>query len=336
MSVENAEHLDPRPMARAVSTGEPIPRQTADGHPRFDMTVPPGGYAWWYVDGLSDDGRHAITLIAFVGSVFSPYYYVTGRHRPESHCALNVALYGPGSRWAMTERPGASVRRDAARFDIGPSSVRWERDRMVIDVNETGFPSLLPIRGRVTVHPTALGRRVVPLDAAGDQAWWAIAPVARIEVELERPALRWSGHGYIDMNHGTAMLEQGFRRWDWSRFVLPDGAAVLYEAERQDGSTVSLGLRFDKDGRDETFEPPPSKRMSRTLWWLRRHTRAEDGFTPKELIRCEDSPFYSRSVIRSRVLGQDVVGMHESLDLRRFSSPFVKMLLPCRMPRALW
>ena len=35
--------------------------------PRFDTPVPPGGYRWWYIDGLSDDGRHGITLIAFVG-----------------------------------------------------------------------------------------------------------------------------------------------------------------------------------------------------------------------------------------------------------------------------
>ena len=41
---------------------------------RFDAPVPHGGYAWWYVDALSDDGRHGITIIAFIGSVFSPYY----------------------------------------------------------------------------------------------------------------------------------------------------------------------------------------------------------------------------------------------------------------------
>ena len=33
----------------------------ADGAPRFDQPVPPGGYLWWYVDALSDDGRHALT-----------------------------------------------------------------------------------------------------------------------------------------------------------------------------------------------------------------------------------------------------------------------------------
>ncbi|NBO88372.1 MAG: carotenoid 1,2-hydratase, partial [Betaproteobacteria bacterium] len=34
--------------------------------------VPSGGYLWWYVDAMSDDGQFGLTLIAFVGSVFSP------------------------------------------------------------------------------------------------------------------------------------------------------------------------------------------------------------------------------------------------------------------------
>ena len=75
--------------------------------PDFTLTPPHGGYVWWYVDALSDDGAHGITLIAFLGSVFSPYYAWARRRGPSDplrHCALNVALYGPRKRWAMTER----------------------------------------------------------------------------------------------------------------------------------------------------------------------------------------------------------------------------------------
>ena len=39
---------------------------------RFNEPVARNGYSWWYVDGLSDDGSQGITLIAFIGSVFSP------------------------------------------------------------------------------------------------------------------------------------------------------------------------------------------------------------------------------------------------------------------------
>mgnify|MGYP000665064969 CR=1 FL=1 len=57
---------------------EPLVRapgsRDSDAHPRFDAPVPPGGYSWWYVDALSDDGQHGITIIAFIGTVFSPWY----------------------------------------------------------------------------------------------------------------------------------------------------------------------------------------------------------------------------------------------------------------------
>jgi carotenoid 1,2-hydratase len=49
---------------------------------------------------MSDDGQHGMTLIAFVGSVFSPYYAWArrkGQADPENHCALNVAIYSKGN-----------------------------------------------------------------------------------------------------------------------------------------------------------------------------------------------------------------------------------------------
>jgi carotenoid 1,2-hydratase len=53
--------------------------------PRFDEDIPPGGYSWWYVDAISDDGQHGLTIIAFLGSVFSPYYKRSGRGDPLNH-----------------------------------------------------------------------------------------------------------------------------------------------------------------------------------------------------------------------------------------------------------
>ena len=87
---------------RPASSGE------LDGGPRFDQTLGPNAYQWWYVDALSDDGQYGITIIALIGSVFSPYYAWARRRGPadpEQFCALNVALYGKDRRaWAMTER----------------------------------------------------------------------------------------------------------------------------------------------------------------------------------------------------------------------------------------
>ena len=41
--------------------------------PRFDRRVGHDGYVWWYVDAFSEDRAYGLTLIAFIGSVFSPY-----------------------------------------------------------------------------------------------------------------------------------------------------------------------------------------------------------------------------------------------------------------------
>jgi hypothetical protein len=65
--------------------------------PRFDADVPPAAYLWWYVDGLSDCGRYGLSVIAFVGSVFSPYYHWAGRRDPDDHVCINVALYRPAA-----------------------------------------------------------------------------------------------------------------------------------------------------------------------------------------------------------------------------------------------
>ena len=75
--------------------------------------------------------QHGLTLIAFIGSVFSPYYARARRRGaadPLQHCAVNVALYGPrGKRWAMTERGRAAVARTPSSLAIGRSALRLGR-----------------------------------------------------------------------------------------------------------------------------------------------------------------------------------------------------------------
>ncbi|MBA4171566.1 MAG: carotenoid 1,2-hydratase [Hyphomicrobium sp.] len=302
--------------------------------PCFDADVPPGGYAWWYVDGVSDDGRHAITLIAFLGSVFSPYYAWSGRHDPLDHSALNVALYGAGGhRWAMTERGREAVSRNRTQLAIGPSRLDWDGKTLRIAVNEMTVPFPSRIRGEIRIHPEGLNTKVFALDHNSRHDWHPIAPSARIEVDLEQPSLSWNGRGYFDINRGSESLEAGFDRWDWARASLDDGSAVLYDVTLPDGAKRSLALRFDHQGNvDEHIGPEPAA-LPKTLWRVERNTRADIGHVPRVLKTLEDTPFYSRSMLSTRIFGEDTVAMHESLSLNRFRMPLVKAMLPFRMPR---
>lgn len=315
-------HWPNRPTAETTSAG-------------FSLPVPDDGYAWWYIDALSDDGQEGLTIIAFVGSVFSPYYRFARRRGPIdplNHCALNVALYrAGGNRWTMTERGRRKVARNAQSLVIGPSDLSWDGNALSINIDEVTAPIPGRIRGRVRVIPRAVTQQAFTLNADGNHRWWPIAPSARVEVELASPDLRWQGDGYFDMNAGDVPLEQGFTVWEWSRAALRDGTAVLYEAKRRDGGRLDLAIKFDRNGEMQSFDAPALQRLPRTPWRVDRSARSEAGARVVQTL--EDSPFYARSVIATTLLGEHATLMHESLSLDRFKMPVVQAMLPFRMPR---
>ena len=282
---------------------------------------------------MSDDGAYGLTVIAFVGSVFSPYYAWKGRADPLDHCAINVALYSPsGNRWSMTERRRQAVERSPDRLAIGPSSLRWERGALSIDLKEIGAPLPSPLRGTVRLEPMIVNRETHLLEQEGGHFWRPIAPAARVEVTFDKPALRWSGHGYFDCNAGEEPLERAFSSWTWSRARTATGAAILYDAERRREPPLSLALRFDGAGPSEAFPPPSPAPLPISGWRVARATRSDDA-SARLLRTLEDTPFYARSVVETTLLGQRRAVMHESLSLDRFANPIVRAMLPFRMPR---
>jgi len=305
--------------------------------PRFDCAVAANGYAWWYIDATSDDGSCGLTIIAFVGSVFSPYYKLSGRKRPDNHCAINVSLNGPrGSAWAMTERAGHRVQRDANTFAVGPSAMRWDGDSLVIDIAEISAPLPYKVRGTVRVTPEMIGTTAFHLDPGGRHRWHPVAPRARVEVAMTHPATHWSGDGYFDSNFGDEPLEDGFDDWHWSRAHLKNDVAVLYEGRRRGGEPFDLALTFDRQGRWHDVDQPPPARLPRTGWLVKRTTRADAGHDPRVIKTWIDAPFYARSALDTRLFGERVAAVHESLSLGRFRSPVIQSMLPYRMPRAFW
>lgn len=276
-----------------------------------------------------------------IGSVFSPYYAWARRQGdcdPYDHCALNVALYGADTRrWTMTERGRGALRQSADRLEIGPSSLHWDGDALVFDIEELAAPLPRRVRGQVRVWPAAITHRDFQLDAVGRHRWWPIAPVARVEVAFERPSLHWSGTGYLDNNSGREPLEQCFDRWDWSRADLRGETAILYDTETRSGHETALALRIDSRGEFEEFAAPPRVPLpSSRIWRIGRGTRCEPGYAANIDRVLEDTPFYTRSVVRTRLLRREVHSVHESLCLDRFSSGWVQAMLPFRMPRVIW
>ncbi len=279
-------------------------------------------------------------MIAFVGSVFSPYYALARRRGaadPCHHLAINVALYGPRGAWAMTERGRSALSRDRDRFEVGPSRLAFGGDGLTLDLDEVAVPIPRRIRGRVRVHPEFLNGRSFVLDPSGRHLWRPIAPVARIEVEMDKPSLRWRGSAYIDHNRGSEPLEAGFSSWTWTRLSHAAGTDVGYATRPRGGPPEGFSVAFDRRGGLVVDEAPPAVPLPPTLWRVGREALSEDAAATRLVRTLEDTPFYARSQVAARLFGRTAEGLHESLDLDRFSSPVVQAMLPFRMPRrARW
>lgn len=283
-----------------------------------------------------------------VGNVFSPWYARARdaardggpRADPLAHCTMNVALYGPrASTWALTERGAGDVRRGPTQLALGASSLRWEGGELLVDLCErtSPFPSPIPGRivGRVRLIPQVIHGNAHALDGEGRHLWWAVAPLARVEVELREPSLRWSGVGYHDANAGDGPLEETFHGWDWSRADVGGSPVVLYDATLRDGrrTRTRIARRYRPDGSEESVEVDREVPLSRSRWGVRRATRADRDARVSVHRTLEDAPFYARSVLSTELLKTRVKAVHESVDLDRFASSWVRFLIPFRMRR---
>lgn len=273
--------------------------------------------------------------------MFSPYYASAfakqgAAVQADNHCAVNVALYGQGTRrWTMTERGHRSIQRDADHLRIGPSQLQWRGDHLQIDLNEIGVPVPQRVRGTVRVYPDALCNFSAALDDAGKHRWGPIAPCARVEVDLAKPGLRWQGNAYLDSNEGDEPVAMPFKTWDWSRARMADGStAVIYDVTQTNGARTLLAERFNPDGSWESFAPAKKREsLPSTLWRIDRGIRADIDATSRVLETLEDTPFYARSLLQTRLLGEQVTAVHETLQPQRLRNKAVQMMLPFRMPR---
>lgn len=329
-------------MSESVNSEPQIIKNTQIGvPPAFDLSVPDEGYRWWYLDAVSDDGLYGVVIILFVGSVFSPYYYRArqrGAGDPGAYCAINVALYGAGGRWAMTERRAPSVRRTAQEFAVGPSAVSWDGRRLSYRLQERCTPFGQALSGEITAFPGAACDLSVDLDGNRRHIWTPWSPHARVQVRLDAPGWNWDGPAYLDANAGDEPLESAFHSWDWSRTERPalaepqagPGSTRLhYEVQRRSGEERLFAFDVDQDGQVRSVPGDPVEAQRRTGWGIKRYPRC--GHRIAEVRSYEDTPFYSRTLLRGEQPGE--ITVHERLSMDRFVQPWVRTLLPFRMPR---
>ncbi len=256
--------------------------------------------------------------------------------------AFNVALYGPdGHAWAMTERSARRLHRNPSQLRIGESSLRYDEMGLVVTFDEVFLPwpgqRWVPkrMRGEILLTPDFLGEQAFQLDKGGAHLWQPVAPSGRVKLTCDTlPGGGWSGEGYHDMNWGSRPLEEDFKGWDWARGKTADGrTVVVYDSVLASGENPRFGLRYDRQGAVSLFDPPVRRALKRGFWGVGGGIACDETASPRLRDIYEDTPFYRRSLVETRISGDPVSMMHETLDCRRLAMPLVRLMLPFRMPR---
>lgn len=272
-----------------------------------------------------------------LGNVFSPRWARARRGDAAvsglDFSTVNVSLRSKTvDRWALTERSRESVARSADRLTIGASRLAWCGDDLVATIDERTAPWGSPVRGTVRVTPLCRGDLSFDLDPDGLHVWSPRIPLARIEVDLVEPRVRFSGTGYLDSNEGNTPLEDTFASWSWSRVSNERGTAIRYDCTLRDGTERTLALRM-RGGALEADHAEPKVMLPSTRFGIVRPMRSEtrDGAPPRVVRTLEDGPFYARSMIETTLDGARAHGIHETVSLDRFRSAWVQWLLQFRM-----
>ncbi len=233
----------------------------------------------------------------------------------------------------MTERTQHQVERTTDTLGIGKSGLQWRQDALTIEINEVGCPLPRRVVGTVKIMPSAFTEQAFTLHPNGRHQWFPISPMSDVTVEMSEPSLSWSGAGYLDANSGSEPLEDAFDFWTWSRTHRNGESIILYETLFRDKKGGALGVVVDDKGQFHPVPPPPMSPLPRALWRVKRDAHADEGSSASLVQTLEDTPFYTRSIVSSQLLGSPATTLHESLSLDRLRKPWVKSLLPFRMPR---
>ena len=308
----------------------------------------PGGFLWWYLDLVDDDGNGMVLIYSF-GLPFLPGITAAARAGspalPSETPAVNVVVYRNG-------RPDFYLLQTVA-----PEDASWEGDRWQIgglSAQLTGEEQLTltvdldcDVPGtadRLTgqVRLTGPLRQSDTPGASGMHSWTPLLVAAVGEADLRCGDQQWHlrGRAYFDRNQSDRPLhELGIRRWWWFRLALPDAELIGYHlvSDEPTAPLRSLCLVVDLTGQTQTISSAQMEMIGhrRSLCGLSYPGTITISLPDHEPVTIhlahlvDSGPFYQRFQIEAHVGGKLVRGFAEQVVPGRldqaWSRPFVRM-----------
>lgn len=310
----------------------------------------PGGFAWWYLDLVDDQGSGLVLIWSF-GLPFLP----GSRKRPLARLrpALNVATYvgGKPDFYLLQEYPEDAAELDhEGRGRLGESSFSISRqgERIAVDIKlDAPVPaSTRRLRGQISIQGPALRLPKPPNVPDGPAHTWsprAAWAEGSAELDFGGAPFKVQGSAYFDANTSAVPLdEQRIESWRWGRVSFDDETLVYYDIQGEQGKRTShvflqRAATSDAEGglvelKDPALLPLESGTGLYGLttargWRVRAQDRAYE-ISLRHLV--DDGPFYQRFLVDAlRADGKRGSGVAELVVPGRvdqpWQRPFVRM-----------
>lgn len=268
----------------------------------------PGGFTWFYVDLVDDQGRddqgRGATVIWSWGLPFLPGYARAARagcpELPIDRPSVNIVVYGDGRErfYLLSELPSdqCSWGDDGRSWRLGDCSFTWadtpDGAGGSVRTLQGTLDLALPTGGRATGELWLTGalRRENPAalvaDAATDAAtecttecthiWTPMMAASRGGLRLNTPSGEFlvDGRGYHDRNSSARPLHDlGIQSWWWGRVALPGRDLIFYRLtpSAPDGAPRDIVVELAADGSCRAREDAGLRvgGLRRSPWGLR-------------------------------------------------------------------
>ncbi|CAN0466416.1 unnamed protein product, partial [Laminaria digitata] len=300
----------------------------------------PGGFAWWYMDLVNDEGQGAVLIWSF-GLPFLPGVASNARRGapdiPADRPSLNICVYDNHALdcYVLHEFEPHEVTwdREHQRWSFGENHFRVVRDEdrvsLLVDIDTPIAGTRERLIGQVQIDGVA---RRMQRGSEGDahdpdHDWTPLMGPAKGSLSLtlgEDRSYAFEGRGYHDRNGGTAPLhELGFSHWIWGRFPFEDHERIYYILwpEERGEEPVCVAMEIGADGetvvhRDVSIKLAKKRREVLGMSWHERVEIEVDGepwLNARPVDVLDNGPFYLRFFVEATTPdGQRARGVGEA------------------------
>lgn len=283
-----------------------------------DFSKCPGGYEWWYFDGMSTNGEYGFVVIFYHVNPFSTKYIkelYSGDISASSCPAISVSVYHKSKpvyySFLEFEEDEFSWSPDRLSLKVGTDSVEYH-----ISENTFGFEIQLnqklasghSINGTISGKGGLLPSSLIQSKSKERHLWNLVLPSLTFDADLAidgrkgKERLSFQGNGYHDHNIGQEPMKDSFRDWYWGRYHFGEVTLIYYLMNKRKDQQFE-GWLIDRNNQEVMtyFDEADLDYFSRNWFGLNSARKIElKKGQVTVTIQCrdkiDDGPFYQRFI----------------------------------------